>query len=81
MKQPIEGYQNLYKDPQTGVIVNRETTERSRYRIAKAQAMNNIESKYEISELKKEVKELAKVKDEIKEIKDLLKELLKQNIT
>lgn len=81
MKQPVEGYQNFYKDPQTGVIVNRETTERSRYRIAKAQAMNNIESQYEISELKREVKSLSGVKDEIEEIKELLKELLRKNIT
>ncbi len=81
MKQPVEGYQNVYKDPQTGVIVNRETTERSRYRIAKTQAMNNIESQYEISELKREVKALSGVKEEIEEIKELLKELLRKNIT
>lgn len=80
-KHQIDGHRHLYKDPQTGVIVNRGESDRNRYRVAKQQAMSNVESQIEISELKKEVKELAKVKGEIEEIKELLKELLKKNIT
>jgi hypothetical protein len=58
MKQPVAGYNNLYKDPQTGVIVNRETVDRQRYRIAKQQAMMNIDAQYQISMLKQELGEL-----------------------
>lgn len=58
MKQPVAGYNNLYKDPQTGLIVNRETIERQRYRIAKQQAIMNIDSQYQISMLKQEINEL-----------------------
>jgi len=74
--QKVEGHPNLYKDPKTGVIVNRESNDRSRYRLAKQQAMLAMDSQIEISELKKEVKELSSLKGEIDEIKDLLKQLL-----
>ena len=76
MKNQVDGHRNLYKDPQTGVIVNRDGLERDRYRIAKRQAELNVESTAEISELKKEVKELSKLAGEIDEIKDLLKQIL-----
>ena len=76
MKNQVDGHRNLYKDPQTGVIVNRDGVERDRYRIAKRQAEMNVESTTEISELKKEVKELSKLAGEIDEIKDLLKQIL-----
>ena len=76
MKNQVDGHRNLYKDPQTGVIVNRDGVERDRYRIAKRQAEMNVESTAEISELKKEVKELSKLAGEIDEIKDLLKQIL-----
>ena len=76
MKNQVDGHRNLYKDPQTGVIVNRDGVERDRYRIAKRQAELNVESTTEISELKKEVKELSKLAGEIDEIKDLLKQIL-----
>jgi hypothetical protein len=58
MKYPVAGYSNLYKDPQTGLIVNRESIERQRYRIAKQQALMNIDSQYQIEMLKQEVNEL-----------------------
>jgi len=67
MKNKVEGHDSLYKDPSTHLIVNRNTSERERYRIAKEQALKNMESQQEISELK----------DEMKEIKTLLKQLLK----
>ena len=66
MKQPVEGHPNLYKDSETGVIVNRESSERSRYRLAKEQAkMNRLNSA-----------ELETLRDEMDEIKSLLKQLL-----
>ena len=68
MKYKVVGYDGLYKDDDSGVIINREETERNRYRMAKRQAMMNLESQEEISNLK----------HEISEIKDLLKQLLKK---
>ena len=68
MKYKVVGYDGLYKDDDSGVIINREETERNRYRMAKRQAMMNLESQEEISNLKQE----------ISEIKDLLKQLLKK---
>ena len=76
MKHRVEGHQNLYKDLETGVIVNRETTERQKYRLAKQQAQQVQESKGEIDSLKEEIKELSSLKEEIDEIKDLLQQLL-----
>lgn len=58
MKQPVAGYNNLYKDPQTGIIVNRETVERERYRIAKQQAIMNIDAQHQIAVLKQEMGEI-----------------------
>ena len=68
MKHKVEGHQNLYKDSSSGVIVNRSTIDRDRYRLAKKQAKTSIESSEEIS----------KLKEEISEIKSLLKQLLKK---
>lgn len=66
MKQPVEGHPNLYKDAETGVIVNRESTERSRYRLAKQQAKMNQQNSIELDDLR----------NEIDEIKSLLQQLL-----
>ncbi len=66
MKQPVEGHPNLYKDADTGVIVNRESSERQRYRLAKQQAQANQQNSIELENLR----------DEMDEIKSLLKQLL-----
>jgi len=66
MKSKVEGHDNLYKDPQTGVIVNRSTIDRERYRIAKMQAL----------ETKASQKEMARISNELDEIKSLLHQLL-----
>lgn len=66
MKHKVEGYANLYKDLNTGVIVNRESSDRDRYRIAKQQSLQTIESS----------NELKRLSDEIDEIKSLLKQLI-----
>ena len=66
MKQPVEGHPNLYKDNESGVIVNREDSERSRYRLARDQARMNQQNSLDLEELR----------DEMDEIKSLLKQLL-----
>ena len=66
MKSKVEGHSNLYKDTDTGVIVNRESSERGRYRIAKQQATITSNTEHE----------LAHLKSEINEIKSLLHQLL-----
>jgi len=66
MKQPVEGHPNLLKDPETGVIVNQDDSERSRYRLAKNQAKMNQSNSGELESLR----------NEIDEIKSLLQQLL-----
>ena len=66
MKSPIEGHPNLYKDTETGVIVNRSSSERDRYQIAKQQSRKSLNTEQELSSLR----------GEIDEIKSLLKQLI-----
>ena len=66
MKSPIEGHPNLYKDTETGVIVNRSSSERDRYLIAKQQSRKSLDTEQELSSLR----------GEIDEIKSLLKQLI-----
>ena len=58
----VEGHEGLYKNTETGVINNRSSSDRDRYRIAKQQALQNLNSQQDIQNLK----------NEIGEIKDLL---------
>ena len=66
MKSPIEGHPDLYKDNETGLIVNRGSSDRERYRIAKLQARTTMNTEQELSSLR----------EEIDEIKSLLKQLI-----
>ena len=75
-KVQVEGHKHLYKDPQTGVIVNRDSSDRERYRIAKRQAKAAQETKTQLEQLKDEVSELSELREEVSELKDLLKQLL-----
>ncbi len=68
MKHKVNGHDGLYKDPSSGVIVNRSTNDRERYRIAKMNALKQVESREEIDEMKKD----------ISEIKSLLHQLLRK---
>lgn len=71
MKAKVEGHVNIYKDTESGVIENKDNTERSRYRIARDLAKENLQSKFEIERLSKE----------LTEIKSLLKQLVNNNGT
>ena len=66
MKQQVDGHPSLYKDTETGVIVNRSTSDRERYRIAKQQSRRTLDTEQELSSLR----------EEINEIKSLLKQLV-----
>lgn len=66
MKKQVDGFSHIYKDQETGVIVNRESSERSRYQIAKRTARLNHDNQEEISSLRREMDE----------IKSMLKQLL-----
>ena len=68
MKHKVDGHQNLYKDIGSGVISNRESSDRARYRMAKQQALRSLDTEYEISSLRREMDE----------IKSLLHQILKK---
>ena len=68
MKHKVDGHQNLYKDINSGVINNRESSDRARYRMAKQQALRSLDTEYEISSLRREMDE----------IKSLLHQILKK---
>ena len=59
----VEGYNNLYRDEETGAIINTDST-----------GYDNYVKSLERDDLKK--KELDKIKGDIDEIKSLLKDLL-----
>lgn len=65
--QKVDGYSGIYKDDESGVILNRGSSERDRYKLAKEQALKNLESQSEIESLK----------GELSEIKELIKQLQK----
>jgi len=74
----VEGHPNLYKNPTTGVIVNREVSDRDRYRLAKNQASSMLDAQMEIEELKESVRDLSSIRGEIDELKDLIHQLLRK---
>ena len=55
----VEGHQGLYKDEESGVIINRSNSERDRYRISKEQAMKNIKSQADIDDMKQELRHVS----------------------
>lgn len=61
----VEGYPNLYRDENSGAIINCDSTAYNQY-------LNSISKQ----EMKK--KELEEIKNDIQEIKNLLKEILKK---
>jgi hypothetical protein len=62
----VEGYPNLYRDEQTGAIINCDTISYNNY----VNSLNKRDS---------QKREIDNIKNEISEIKSLLKQLLEQN--
>jgi hypothetical protein len=62
----VEGYTNLYRDEQTGAIINHDTMAYNNY-------VNSLHKR------DSEKKEIDNIKNEISEIKSLLKQLLEKN--
>ena len=75
-KKKVEGHPNIFKDTETGVLVNRGSSDRARYRVAKHQSNQTFEQGCEIDELKRDLEDLKSLKSEMGEIKDLLREIL-----
>jgi|TARA_R100000005_G_C4994463_1_gene201444 hypothetical protein len=63
----VEGHTNLYRDDESGAIINTDTT-----------AYNDYVRSIETSDSRK--RELDKIKSDIDEIKSLLKELVNKNV-
>lgn len=63
---PVEGHKNLFRNPETGAIINTDDIEYNNYVTHREQKRRQ---KYEIDN----------IKDEINEIKQLLKELLNES--
>lgn len=66
MKNKVDGYQHLLKDESTGVITSHDLSERQRYRNAKFQAIDALQTKHDMK----------KLQGEMDEIKSLLYKLL-----
>ena len=68
-QQKCEGHEGFLKDSESEVIVQRNPTERERYRLAKRTHAINSEAQHQVAELKSEINEL----------KSLVKQLLENN--
>lgn len=81
----VDGHNNLYKDTETGLIINtdRDKTDslREHYRLAKRHALSNIEARDDVKDLKKDVEELKEMKQEMSDIKALLLQLVNKDVT
>ncbi len=62
----VEGYSNLYRDEQTGAIINHD-------RVAYNNYVNSLHKR------DSQKREIDNIKNEISEIKSLLKQLLEKN--
>ena len=69
MKQQYEGHQGFFKDTDSEVIVQRNPSDRERYRLMKRTHAINSEAQHQVAELKSEINEL----------KSLVKQLLENN--
>ena len=67
--QQCDGHQGFYKDMDSEVIVQRNPTDRERYRLMKRTHALNSEAQHHVAELTNEVNEL----------KALVKQLLEKN--
>ena len=78
----VEGHNNLYKNEETGLIVTKGSSSlRDQYRLAKQQALDNIETRDDLQDLQKDVEELKELKEDMKDIKSLLLQLVNKDVT
>ena len=78
----VEGHDALYKNEDTGLIVTKSSSSlRDQYRLAKQQALSNIETRDDLHDLQKDVEELKELKEEMKDIKSLLLQLVNKDVT
>ena len=78
----VEGHSSLYKNEETGLIVTKGSSSlRDQYRLAKQQALSNIETRDDLQDLQKDVEELKELKEEMKDIKSLLLQLVNKDVT
>lgn len=78
----VEGHNSLYKNEETGLIITKGSSSlRDQYRLAKQQALSNIETRDDLQDLQKDVEELKELKEEMKDIKSLLLQLVNKNVT
>lgn len=81
----VEGHNTLYKNEETGLILNTDKgqndTLRDHYRLARKHALSNIEARDDVKDLKKDVEELKELKQEMSDIKALLLQLVNKEQT
>lgn len=68
MMIPVDGHKNLYRDDETGAIVNCDQFEYNQYMLIKKQK-------------KKERSEIENLKNEISEIKSMILQLMEKHTT
>jgi len=75
MKLQVEGNPNLYRDMNSGAIVNGSNNEFQKYLELKEMKLKEIS---ELNELKSQVSEIDQLKGDINEMKDLMKMILQK---
>lgn len=79
----VEGHETLYKNEDTGLVVNTDKGKtdslREQYRLARRHALSNIETRDDLKDLAKDVEELKELKEEMKDIKSLLLQLVNKD--
>lgn len=73
MKIPVEGNPNLYRDINSGAIVNGSDSEFQKYLELKEIKLKEIS---EMNELKSQISEIDQLKNDVNEIKDMMKIIL-----
>lgn len=69
----VEGHDNLYRDPKTNSIINKNTNQYNEY-VSQREAKNEEEQKIQNLE-----SDFARIRGELDEIKSLLKEFINES--
>jgi hypothetical protein len=75
MKIPVEGNSNLYRDSESGAILNCSDIDYINYQEIKKKKIQEMQ---EIDNLKNKVSEIETIKSDLLELKSLMKELVLQ---